>query len=391
VRPSDVTEDTPLPPIIAAIMRISSIWKAAGHRRKRRLPLIYICKNQNLVQSPGVHTHQQPRIYQKALFAARDLSQAVENLAYAVLKGSVKVSDPRNKYLLRRVVSPNVSRLLHALERKKQPDRSPEVGGPDPALDQWWQQVAPLIDQLPYFGQDIVPVPRRLPKRKRGQALGFEGHQQLLLSWLAGGSAREKAERIGVSHRSIYTWLSKIIYTPNPDKLLEYWFSLGLVAVLAVPVCPKAGDTRWPQVVCLICHHLLCPYPRQPHNTLPLQVVKADPQRHLPSAELWEVATEVQGHLILHYEVGEEPIHKPLSESIWSQVHFPTQKSIDYWAELGGCPNAPGGAPTPPDLMDWEKWRKGVLAGGKIPPPQATVLNSHHRLHATPGSEERRW
>jgi len=49
---------------------------------------------------------------------------------------------------------------------------------------------------------------------------------------------------------------------------------------------------------------------------------------------------------------------------------------------------APGGDLTPSNLLDWENWRKKVLAGKKIPPPQATVFNSDHRLHATPGSEE---
>ena len=52
---------------------------------------------------------------------------------------------------------------------------------------------------------------------------------------------------------------------------------------------------------------------------------------------------------------------------------------------------APGGDPAPSDVLDWGKWRKKVLAGEKLPPPQAPVLNSQQRWHATPGSEERRW
>ena len=43
------------------------------------------------------------------------------------------------------------------------------------------------------------------------------------------------------------------------------------------------------------------------------------------------------------------------------------------------------GGSTPSNILDWEHWRKKVLAGKKIPPPQATVLNSGHRLNATPG------
>ena len=90
-------------------------------------------------------------------------------------------------------------------------------------------------------------------------------------------------------------------------------------------------------------------------------------------------------------EVGEEPVSNHFGESNWSQIPYATQKSFDYWAELGESGIAPGGDLTPSNPLDGEKWRKEVLAGEKIPPPQATVLNSDHRLHATPGSEERRW
>ena len=86
-----------------------------------------------------------------------------------------------------------------------------------------------------------------------------------------------------------------------------------------------------------------------------------------------------------------DPVFNHLGESNWSQIPYATQKSFDYWAELGESGIAPGGDLTPSNLLDWENWRKKVLAGEKIPPPQATVLNSDHRWHATPGSEERRW
>jgi len=292
--------------------------------------------------------------------------------------------------LLPRVRPLDVPQLLLTLDRRYQLDRLLGPGVTDAAMDQWWQQVAPLLDALLYFGQDMVPVPRQQPKRKRGQALGLEGNQRLLLSCLAGGSAGQKAQRIGVSRRTVYTCLRKIIYTSNPDKLLEYWFNLGLLAVLAIPPCPESRATEYPQVVCLICHHLLCPYPRAGRDTLPLQLVKADPQRQLHQFDLWTAATEIQGHLILHFEVG-EPVLNHFGESNWSQIPSDTQKSFDYWAELGETGIAPGGDPTPSNLLDWENWRKKVLAGEKIPPPQATVLNSDHRWHATPGSEERRW
>ncbi len=67
---------------------------------------------QFLVQSPGLYTRQQLRACQKAVFAARDLSQAVENLARDVAQSS---SDPRNKYLLPRIETTKWQRLLVAL------------------------------------------------------------------------------------------------------------------------------------------------------------------------------------------------------------------------------------------------------------------------------------
>ncbi len=186
--------------------------------------------NQFLVQRPG--THQQLRACQKAVFAAGDLTQAVQKLYHAVAQGRVKVSDPRNMELLPRVRPLDIPYLLVTLDRRYQLDRLSGPAVTDAAMDQWWQQVAPYIDELFFFGQDMAPIPRQQPKRKRGQALGLEGDQRLLLSCLAGGSASQKAQRIGVSRRTVYTCLRKIIYTPNPDKFLEYWFNLGLLAVL---------------------------------------------------------------------------------------------------------------------------------------------------------------
>lgn len=120
------------------------------------------------VETPGPYTDRQQRKYRKAIIGARDLSRTVEKLARVVVRGS---SDPRNKYLLPRVESPRWQRLMIALRTHDHTDSSSDPGDPDAASDQWWQQVAPHIDELPIFGQDVTPVPRQQRKRKRGQAL----------------------------------------------------------------------------------------------------------------------------------------------------------------------------------------------------------------------------
>ena len=86
-----------------------------------------------LVERRGPYTDRQQRKYRKAIFAARDLSRAVENLARVVFRGS---SDPRNQYLLPRVESPRWQRLLLALRRHDHPDSSSDPGDPDAALDE---------------------------------------------------------------------------------------------------------------------------------------------------------------------------------------------------------------------------------------------------------------
>ena len=128
------------------------------------------------------------------------------------------------------------------------------------------------------------------------------------------------------------------------------------------------------KLVCLICHHLLCPYPRTGRDTVSLQVVKADPQRHLNSADLWTAATEIQGHLILHFEVEEEPVFNLFSESSWSQIPSDTQRSFDYWAEFGESAIAPGGDPTPSNLLDWERGARRRWPGKKFLLPKLPYL-----------------
>jgi len=103
------------------------------------------------VETPGPYTDRQQRKYGKAIIAARGLSQAVENLARVVVRGS---SDPRNKYMLPRVRPLDVPQLLLTLQRRYQLDRLSGPGVTDAAMDQWWRQVAPYIDELRFFGQD---------------------------------------------------------------------------------------------------------------------------------------------------------------------------------------------------------------------------------------------
>ena len=105
-----------------------------------------------------------------------------------------------------------------------------------------------------------------------------------------------------------------------------------------------------------------------------MQVVKPDPQRQLPSADLGATATEVQAHLIRHFQLGEKPVFDFRSESNRSQVPHATQKFIDYQAELGESGIAPGGDLTLSDVLDWGKWRKKVPAGEMVPPPKLLCL-----------------
>ncbi len=124
---------------------------------------------QFLVQSPGLHTRQQLKLCQKAVFAAGDLIQAFQKLYHALVQGRVKLSDPRDKGLLPRVRPLDVPQLLLTLDRRYQLDRLLGPGVTDAAMDQWWQQVAPLLDALLYFGQDMAA------KKKARPSLGTRG------------------------------------------------------------------------------------------------------------------------------------------------------------------------------------------------------------------------
>jgi len=240
----------------------------------------------------------------KALRTAQVLERNVRDLARDIARGGVKVSDPEYARTLPKVHHADYRTLLS-------PDGSPA----SVSLESWWEQVAPYIDQLPFFGQVVPSTSKRLPKRRRGQALDRNDYQRVLLSWLAGGSTSQKAQRVGVSPRSVYSCLRELIYAPDPDRLLPYWIELGLVAAMVVPRCLESDHTRWPQVVCLICHRVLCPYAWKPRTIHTGQLIKADPNRQLRYADLQIAAVESHAHLILHFELGETPLSNFWCES----------------------------------------------------------------------------
>ncbi len=118
---------------------------------------------------------------------------------------------------------------------------------------EWFGHQQDLIGRLPWFGERISPV-RARGSREKGQALTVEDEERVLLSWLAGGSRSQMAVRAGVSRRTVYNLVHRVIYETEPQAALFKWYEAGLYACMSVPRFELVSRSGNPDLVCLICH-----------------------------------------------------------------------------------------------------------------------------------------
>ena len=231
----------------------------------------------------------------------------------------------------------------------------------------WWDRVRSLIDALPWFGQNVPPSADS--RRHRGDRLLSEDHQRLLLSFLAGGSTDQMARRVGVSRRTIYSTIERLIYAADPGTIMPYWRDLGLIQCLVTPWCDD-GEVQglWPRVICLICHDIATSYD---WSQCPPEVgttFRPDPKRHI-TAWYNRVRTpeHTQGHLILHFWVGDDPIwggtlfYEPQSEGSWEGLgRFARQYVLEkQWVRESAVRPCGEGVDDDPEV--WRRWRRQVL------------------------------
>lgn len=245
-------------------------------------------------------------------------------------------------------------------------------------MNEWKMRTAQLIDDLPFFGQNVLPVTKTSRRRKRGERLSHEEHKRILLSWLAGGSATQVASRVGVSRRSIYNVIHRYIYSPYPTQMMAHWHDLGLIACIVTPGYP--GDTETvisQEVVCLICHERIGRYSWDADGLGEGEVFRPDPERQMPPANASQDAQITQGHLIVHFLLEKypatlrEPFFSFWGTNIWSSLGRWTTEYIDL-----NAPNQATNIYSPyarrgllSEQHHWRNWRLLVLEGKPPTPP----------------------
>ena len=174
--------------------------------------------------------------------------------------------------------------------------------------EEWLHQQRDLIDDLPWFGERVLPQ-SCTGKRGKGESLTRDDAERVMLSWLTGGSSRRIASRIGVGKRTVYNVLRRLVYRPDPDTLLSRWFEAGLYACMFSPRFPTIQDSGYQDVICLICHRNVGHYYwlMNPRGRVG-ETFRPEPSRHLRGLDKPLTARSIQCHLLLHFWLGDDPI-----------------------------------------------------------------------------------
>ena len=215
----------------------------------------------------------------------------------------------------------------------------------------WWDWLVKAIARLPWFGEQVpMSVPRH---RRRGHALSHQEQQHVFLSWLAGGSAQDVAERAGVGRRTVYRVLSRVIYTDDPEAMMGWWGVLGLIVGLATPLCLENRDHVFDDVVCLICHEWIGTFKLSSRPLQPGTTFQPDPMTLTGGVmDRWDEACVAQAHLVEHFRLQEDPLQQPgrfgwlmrafLNEDSLSRLPADTASNVPVestkrWEDLHGA------------------------------------------------------
>ena len=282
-------------------------------------------------------------------------------------------------------------RLLPLFRRKRTSRRNPthrRSDGISQSPEEWRGRVMGIVEGLPWFGQKI-DAPAR-PRRRPGERLNSDDHRRVLLSWLAGGSAEQKARRAGVGRRTAYKVLEEVIYTSDPVRAMPYWWKLGLITCFITPWCQEVERSGFQQVVCLICHNLVVSYDIA-NRYLPVgRVFKPTPEAHLVTRKTsitntWRTTQRSQGHLILHFWVDEDPMYEGapfqsrVQSGIWRGVGRRALDYVDEFFYLRESSTRPFGKAIDDDAEEWRKWRLGILETGRAGLLPSRPLRPHER------------
>jgi hypothetical protein len=242
---------------------------------------------------------------------------------------------------------------------------------------EWGAIVWGLIAGLSWFGEEVSPASTK--RRKRNQPLSSNDITRALLSWLAGGSASQVADRAFVSRRTIYNIIWKYVYTRDPIDKTGRWHDIGLIECLVTPWCREIEDPTAQQVVCLICHQEIVSYTWFNPTLRVGEVFRPQIDGHLPAyINKHKAAEHTQGHLILHFWLEKTPDSTRISplrryfgnsvDSAWYHIPRGTGEYIGQNRWVRESMTTPLG----PEISDsherWQQWRRRILENNRVGP-----------------------
>ena len=200
---------------------------------------------------------------------------------------------------------------------------------------------------IPWMGED--PYPATLTKHPTRPVVGdLEYVRRILISWLIGRPLSEVAKRTGCSERTVRNVVTSVIHAREEDIEFAWqrWCELGLIGGIYRPdnqsgdAQQRYGESEDIVVVCQICHRvvgeieLFLPSAPEPGSAL------VDQEALMDESDLGErpgirKAGYIQGHLMCHFQVGKDPIRKPIIDK-WLRMRLyfgtATQKDKIYLA-----------------------------------------------------------
>ena len=182
-----------------------------------------------------------------------------------------------------------------------------------------------LGEEIPWMGEEpfLVTMTKHPP---RPVIEDLEYVRRILISWLAGRPASEVAKRAGCSERTVRNVIAQVVYTREEDigAAWRRWCDLGLAGGIYLPEDEQSGRARQRYrsgeviiVVCQVCHRKA----GRMRMYFPLDTERGslliDRQTLLRGTDLRDGTTVreagiVQGHLMCHFQVGKDPIRKPV-------------------------------------------------------------------------------
>ena len=150
---------------------------------------------------------------------------------------------------------------------------------------EWYNLKSKVALGLRWFGLGIETSPRS--PRRASEALTIDDHRTVLLSWVAGGSVDQRARRARVSRRTVYSVLERLIYVPDPENLMPYWWDLGLIECFVMPRCRENRGIGFSQVACLICRGGFVDYEWFDPSPEPGQTSRPDPRLHMAPGNMY--------------------------------------------------------------------------------------------------------